>query len=85
MDKRWVSQLVTDSAFPMLVLALAVSQIKLGTNKNVNLPDYRRHPTELLPSDDHLSRNFRIYGLPDPSKTAEVAERPTSIKEGVQH
>ena len=84
MDRRWLSQLLTDAGFPLLVLALAVSQIKLPTNKDANLLGYRRNSTE-LPSDDHLARKFSKYALPNPSKTARIAERPTWIEESVQH
>ena len=80
MNKRWLSQLSTDAAFPLLVLALAVSQIKIGRNENANLLDYPRQSTE-LPSDDHLSRKIETYASPHPSKSARVAERPAPLEE----
>ena len=40
MDKRWLSQLLNDAAFPSLALAVAVSQVKLGANKNSNVTHY---------------------------------------------
>jgi hypothetical protein len=37
MDKRLLSQLLDDSAFPLLVLAMAVSQLKLGPLRRPHL------------------------------------------------
>jgi len=47
MDKRWLSQLLNDAAFPALALAVAVSQVKVGAHKKHNLPYYENQPTDV--------------------------------------
>ena len=47
MDKRWLSQLLNDAAFPALALAVAVSQVKVGANKNSNVTHYENRSGEV--------------------------------------
>jgi hypothetical protein len=51
-DKRWLSQLLTDSAFPLLVLAIAVSQVKIGHHKKEALRDRDPQTGEVQAGDD---------------------------------
>jgi hypothetical protein len=51
-DKRWLSQLLTDSAFPLLVLAIAVSQVKIGHHKKDSLRHRDRQTSEVKAGDD---------------------------------
>jgi hypothetical protein len=79
MNKRWLSQLLNDSAFPVLALAVAVSQVDLGSHKNHKLLHGGQQAAELR-FDDPLKENSGRYG----SGTAEnspVARRTTSNKE----
>jgi hypothetical protein len=47
MDKRWLSRLLSDSAFPMLALAVAVSQVKVEPYKKSNVLHRENQPTQL--------------------------------------
>jgi hypothetical protein len=47
MDKRWLSQLLADSAFPLLVRAVGVSQIKIGHHKKDALRKRGRQSSEV--------------------------------------
>ena len=84
MDKRWLSQLLDDSAFPLLVLALAVTQIQVGSNKKANFLDRARHSAELR-SDQRLQENAVEYQSGAPGETPQDAERQVSNKDWVQH
>jgi hypothetical protein len=61
MDKRWLSQLLTDSAFPLLVLSLAVSQIELGPRRNANVLNRDRQSTELRANGRRPEGNSKIW------------------------
>jgi hypothetical protein len=80
MHKRWLSQLLDDSAFPLLVLALALSQVNLGSQKKSDFFDRGRHPPEPR-LDDRLSKHVERYSSSNPSGSAWVAETPVSAKE----
>jgi hypothetical protein len=80
MHKRWLSQLLDDSAFPLLVLALALSQIELGSRKKSGLLDRGRQPPELR-LDDRLPKHVESYSAKKPSGSARVAVTPISAKE----
>lgn len=56
MDKRWLSELLDHSAFPLLVLALAVSQMSFGRHQRVVLKPERPQAVEL----PQLSRSESI-------------------------
>ena len=84
MDKRRLSQLLDDSAFPLLVLSLAVTQIQLGSNKKANFLDRVRHSAELR-LDQRLQENTGEYKPSAPGKSPQGAERPVSNKDWVQH
>jgi hypothetical protein len=77
MHKPWLTQLVTDSGFPLLVLALAVSQIKLEPRRNANLLHRNRQSTELR-SNDRRPKEIRKNGSNNPNENAGVAGRPIS-------
>jgi hypothetical protein len=51
-DKRWLSQLFADSAFPLLVLAIAVSQVKIGHHKKDALRHRDQETSEVQTGDD---------------------------------
>jgi hypothetical protein len=51
-DKRWLSQVLADSAFPLLALAIAVSQVKLGHDKKDVLRQSGRQFSEVQLGDD---------------------------------
>jgi hypothetical protein len=84
MDKRWLSQLLDDSAFPLLVLALALTQIQLGPNKRANFLDRARHPAELR-LNQRLHENTGEYKSSAPNESPQDAEKPVSNKHWVQH
>jgi hypothetical protein len=77
MDKRWLSQLLNDAAFPALALAVAVSQVKVGAHKKPNLPYYENQPTDV-----QLGGGFQQdAGNQDASmlgRSPRGAERPAS-------
>jgi hypothetical protein len=78
MNKRWLSELLDDAAFPLLVLALAVSHVKLGSHKKSNLIQHGRPPAELR-LDDRWQKSGGKYGSSNPT------ESPVSNKEWLQH
>jgi hypothetical protein len=74
MDKPWLSRLLDDSAFPLLALAVAVSQVNLGADKKSNLLHYENRPSELQ-LDGRFQQNA---GNPDtsmPSGSPRATER----------
>ena len=78
MNKSWLSQLLDDSAFPLLILALAVGQMKFGSHKRSNLlPE--GGPSAELRLYDPLPKTGANYGLSNASKS------PVSTKEWLQH
>jgi hypothetical protein len=78
MNKLWLSELLNDAAFPLLVLALAVSQITLGSHKKPNLVHHSTQPAELR-LDDRLPKTGGKYG------SSNASESPVSNKEWLQH
>jgi hypothetical protein len=77
-NKRWLSQLLNDSAFPMLMFALAVSEIRLGSYKKSDLLQQATQPAELR-LDDRLPKTVGKHG------SSNAAESRVSNKEWFQH
>ena len=50
-DKRWISQLLADAAFPVLILAVAVSQVNIGQHKKDALRQRDRQSSEVQVDD----------------------------------
>jgi hypothetical protein len=50
MDKRWLSRLLDESAFPVLALAVATSQIQIGHHKNDAVRDRGPQAIEFQPN-----------------------------------
>ena len=84
MNQRWLSQLLDDSAFPLLVLALAMTQIQLGSNKKANSLDRARQSAELR-LDRRLQENTGEYKSSTPGEGPQDSGRPVSNKDWVQH
>jgi hypothetical protein len=84
MDKRWLSQLLDDSAFPVLALAVAVSQMKVGHHKMQALRDRWRQTMELL-RDDRFQQNAEKYGSHTQTGSSPVAESTGSNKESAHY
>ena len=83
MDKRWLSQLLNDAAFPALALAVAVSQVKVGADKKPNLPYYENQPTDVQLG----SRSQQSAGNHDAStlgRSPRGPERPVSKQDAVR-
>ena len=83
MDKHWLSQLLDDSAFPVLALAVAVSQMKVGHHKKDALHHGGRQTMELQ-RDDRFQQNtgkYGKYGSPTPTGSSRVAESTGSNKD----
>ena len=78
-DKRWLSQLLADSAFPILLLAVAVSQVKIGHEKEA-LPERDRQSTEVW-ADNDFQRSAGKYGSPAAVQSSRIRERTGSDKE----
>jgi hypothetical protein len=75
MDKRWLSQLLNDAAFPALALAVAASQVKVGAPKKSSLAHYENQPTEVQ-LDGRFQENAGNHKLSTPSRSPWTAERP---------
>jgi hypothetical protein len=68
MNKIWLSQLLDDSAFPLLVLALAIGQINLGSYNRSNLLP-KGKPSPELRLDDRVPKASGEYGLSNSNKS----------------
>jgi len=79
-DGRWLSQLLADSAFPILVLAVAVSQVKIGQNKKDVLRQRVRQSSEVQ-VDDGFQESAGKYGSRAATESSRVKERTGSDKE----
>jgi hypothetical protein len=66
MDKRWLSQLLDDSAFPVLALAVAVSQMKVGHHK-MDALHHRGQPSIEFQLDSRFQQNAGKYGSHTPT------------------
>ena len=72
---RWLSQLLSDSGFPLLVLSLAVSQIRLESHKESDLAHQVLQPAELR-LDDRLPKTGAKYGSSNATKSPGWHEEP---------
>ena len=83
MDKRWLSRLLNDAAFPALALAVAVSQVKVGAHKETNLLRNENQPSELQ-FDGRLQQNSGDRDSSTPSGSPRAAERPAWNQDAVR-
>jgi hypothetical protein len=72
MDKRWLSELLDHSAFPLLVLALVVSQMSFGRHHRVVLKPERPQALEV----PQLNRSESISDKPTPVSSAHATPIP---------
>ena len=84
MDKRWLSQLLDDSAFPILVLAVAVGQMKVGHHKKDALRHRGQQSIEFQ-LDSRFRQNAGKYGSHTPTASSPVAEGTGSTKESAHY
>ena len=83
-DKRWLSQLFADSAFPVLVLAVAVSQVKIGEHKKDALSQRDRQSSQVQVDDGFQQSAGK--GRPRPAtEGTPVRERTGSDKESAHN
>jgi len=82
MDKRWLSQLLNDAAFPSLALAVAVSQVKLGTNKNSNVTHYENRSGE-VELDGRFQQDAGEQDESTLGRNPSGAKRPVSNQDAV--
>jgi hypothetical protein len=78
MDKRRLSELLDHSAFPLLVLALVVSQISFGRHHRVVLKPERPPAVEL----PQLNRSESISDKPTPVSSAQASPIPNRLLPG---
>lgn len=83
MDKRWLSQLLNDAAFPALALAVAVSQVKVGAHKKPNLPHYENQPTAVQ-LDGRFQQNAGNHDASTLGRSPRGEERPVSNQDAVR-
>ena len=72
---RWLSQLLSDSGSPLLVLSLAVSQTRLESDKDPKLAHHAPQPVELR-LDDRLPKTGAKYGSSNATKSPGWHEEP---------
>jgi hypothetical protein len=73
MYRRWLSQLLDESAFPLLVLAMAVSQIQISHPKNNTV--HRRGQVAIeLQANDRFPTNSEKDGSQSEEKAASHKE-----------
>ena len=83
MDKQWLSRLLNDSAFPLLALAVAVSQVKVGAHEKPNLPYYENQPTDVQ-SGGRSQQNAGNHDASTLGRSPRGAERPVSNQDAVR-
>ncbi len=84
MDERWLSQLLDHSAFPVLALAVAITQITVGHPKMEALRHHSRQTVELQ-RDDRFQQNSGKYGSHTQTGSSPVAESTESNKESAHY
>ena len=82
MDKRWLSQLLNDAAFPSLALAVAVSQIKVGANRNSNVTHYENRSGE-VELDGRFQKDAGEQDESTLGRYPRGAKRPVSNQDAV--
>jgi hypothetical protein len=83
-DKRWLSQLLADAAFPVLLLAVAVSQVKIEPHKKEALRQRGPHSSEVR-ADDGLQQGAGKNRSRAASESAQVEQRTGSDKESAHN
>ena len=83
MDKRWPSQLLNDAAFPALALAVAVSQVRVGANKNSNVTHYGNRSGE-VELDGRFQQDAGKQDASTLARSPRGAERPVSNQDAVR-
>jgi hypothetical protein len=83
MDKRWLSELLNDAAFPSLALAVAVSQIKVEANKNSDVSHYEARSVEVQ-LDGRFQQDAGRHEVSTLGRSRTGAERPVSNQDAVR-
>lgn len=83
MDKRWLSQLLNDAAFPSLALAVAVSQVRVGDNKDSNVTHYGNRSGE-VELDGRFQQDSGKQDANTLGRNPRGAERPGSNQDVVR-
>jgi len=83
MNKSSLSQLLDGAAFPVIMLAVAVSQIKVGPNRKDTLRHGGRAAAELQ-LGDRVQQNAKEYGSYTPTWSPPVAEKSVADKKPAQ-
>jgi hypothetical protein len=73
MHKRWLSQALEHAAFPLVVLAVAVSQVKTDHHSEPSLLQRARELLELRQSD-LVKQSLGEYRLSTPTGSPPAAE-----------
>jgi hypothetical protein len=79
-NRRLLSQLLTDSAFPVLVLAVAVSQVKIGHHKTDALRQRGQQSSEAQ-ADNGFPQSGDKYGSRAATESSPAKESTGSDKE----
>jgi hypothetical protein len=83
MNKSSLSQLLDGAAFPVIMLAVAVSQIKVGPNRKDALRHGGRAPAELQ-MGERVQQNAEEHGSYNATWSPPVAEKSVADKKPVQ-
>ena len=78
--RHWLSQLLDDAAFPALVLALAVSQLKVGHHKKDALRELRLQSNEVQ-ADNRFDESTDKYGARAAPERPRFKEKTGPAKE----
>ena len=84
MYKRWLSQSLEHAAFPLVVLAVAVSQVKTNHHSELSRLQHGREPLELRQSD-RATRSLGEYPLSTPRWSPPAVEKSPLNKESDQN
>lgn len=83
MNKSLLSQLLDGAAFPVIMLAVAVTQIKVGPNRRDTLRHGGRVPAELQ-MGERVQQSAEEYGSYTPTWSPPVAEKSPANKKAAQ-
>ena len=84
MDKRWLSQALEHAAFPLVVLAVALGQVKTSHRSELSLLQHGRESLELRQSD-LVKRSLGEYLLSTPRRSPPAAKESRLNKESNQN
>jgi hypothetical protein len=79
-DRRWLSRVLDDAAFPALSLAVAVSQLNIG-HQEMDAPRQLRGQSNEVQLDNGFGEGADKYSARAATESSRFKEKTGSIKE----